>query len=135
MRISDWSSDVCSSDLFFDTGAQAHAKPFSAPQGNQGVRQLVSAAIGVLGVPGIQINEQTLAPPRRKPYQQQETAYQYGQQCGKQLSVDAAYKKNANGNGRNDHESAQIGLQQQNHADHRQRSSHRQKPARELLDR
>src|SRR3546814_15098677 len=100
---------------FFDTGAQAHAKPFAAPQGNQGVRQLVSAAIGVLGVPGIQINEQTLAPPRRKPYQQQETAYQYGQKCGKQLSVAAAYKKNANGNGHNDHESAQIGLQQQNH--------------------
>src|SRR3546814_17582412 len=86
---------------FFDTGAQAHAKPFSAPQGTQGVRQLVSAAIGVLGVPGIQINAQTLAPPRTKPYQQQETAYQYGQQCGKKLYVDADYKKNDNGNGQN----------------------------------
>src|SRR3546814_7484559 len=108
---------------FFDTGAQAHAKPFAAPQGNQGVRQLVSAAIGVLGVPGIQINEQTLAPPRRKPYQQQETAYQYGQQCGKQLSVDSASKKYPNGNGHNEHESDQLGLQQQNHTHNSTRDS------------
>src|SRR5690606_16008845 len=94
----------------FNAGAQPHAEPLSAPQGDQGMRQLIGAALGVLQIPGIQVLKQDIATSWKNPYKQQEAAHQYEQQSGEHLSVDTADEKNAHRDGHDDHEVAQIGF-------------------------
>src|SRR5690606_1711447 len=100
-----------------DAGAQADAEPFAPSQGDQGMGQLVGAAVGVFRVPGIQVDEKALAAPGRQPDQHQEAGHHPAQQQREQLEVDPADEEDADGNGADDDEGAQVGLQQQQHPD------------------
>src|SRR3546814_7873089 len=75
MRISDWSSDVCSSDLLFDRaidfrGADAYAKP---------VQRRVRAAIDVAATASIDLDEIAMSPDVREHFRSDER--REGKEC------------------------------------------------------
>ena len=115
--------------LLFDAGTEAHAGPFAAPERDQRMRELVALAHRVLFVPDIDVGEDALAPPGRGPDQEQEGDDEGDAQTGEQFPVDAAQKQDAHRDADHDAESAEVGLQQQQQADHAHHDRHRQKAA------
>src|SRR3546814_5846961 len=62
LRISDWSSDVCSSDLFARQLAR-HAQKFTPPQGREQIPAIADLAAVPLGQP---LCDQPLLPARQR---------------------------------------------------------------------
>ncbi len=118
---------------FFHAGTQAHPKPFTAAQGNQGVGELVATAQRVFFTEGVEVGEHAVAPPGRTHDQRRKHPRQQGGDQQEHLGVDAAQEQDAHGNHGNDDEGPHVGLQQQQATSQGQRHPHRQHGAEEVL--
>ena len=97
---------------FFDAATQAHTKNFAPPDGDEGVRELVALAQGVLLAERVEIGKHPFAPPWRTGDHQAEGPHQDGGDQEEHAGVNAAQEQDAHGDDGDHQEGAHIGLGQ-----------------------
>jgi hypothetical protein len=106
---------------FLDRRAQPHAEQFAPPEGDQRVGQLVALVQRGAGVEGIEVGEDAGAPPGRQHDDRGERDASERDQAGELPAVHAAEEQHTHRDRRDHHECAEIGLEQQQQADHEDR--------------
>ncbi len=118
-------------EQFLDAGAKTDTEQFAAAEGDQRMRQLIATAEGV--GPRVHEAEDAVAAVGRDDDQRGKGEQQAENEQGEQARLEAAEEENAHGDRDDDDEGAEIGLLEQQHADHRHRAEHRQEGLPEVV--
>ena len=118
---------------FFNTAAQSHTKDFAATNGNQRVRELITLAQCVRGIPRIQVSKNSFAAPRRRRNDHGKCKHQNGQDQEEHAGIHATQKQNAHGDDGNHQERTHVWFSQQEDTCQANSRTHRQYRAEEAL--
>ena len=118
-------------EKFFNTSAESNTQPFTTPESNQRMRELIAFAIGI--GPRVHESDDALQAVWRRNNQHHKSNRQQNDQSGKYAPVKSAQKQHCHGDGSNDDERTKIRLPQKHCAGKYHYRQHRQKALLEVI--